>query len=59
MASPTSETFDRPAVERLAAALLAGMALLAVACVALGLVARAFAHDGASGAAWEIGRAHV
>ncbi len=46
MASPTSESFDRPAVERLAAALLAGMALLAVGCVALGLGVQALAGRG-------------
>jgi hypothetical protein len=44
VASPTSDPFDRPAVERLAATLLAAMALLAVACVALGLAAHALAR---------------
>lgn len=51
MASPTSDAFDRPAVERLAAALLAGMALLAVLCVALGLGAQVLAR-GAMAGAW-------
>jgi hypothetical protein len=46
VASPTSEAFDRPAVERLAATLLALMALLAVLCVALGLAAHALARAG-------------
>jgi hypothetical protein len=48
VASPTSDPFDRPAVERLAATLLAAMALLAVACVALALGADALP----SGRAW-------